>query len=747
MAISPVRAMGNVLRLLWRILRPPLALLVHIVLLPVDLLFLVFDAFWVNLRKTGLLGRDCRGRDSFPGGVCPPARKYTNKFLFKLICPEMGLSRGTGRTVCRAGERARIRLVRAASALMLVLFVALAGIIAAHRLLAGRPVEQPQQLVAQIVQGRISRAEDAFKNGRYAEAASLFRSALRLAPGNKELVYRIGLCYAELAEEENAARYFAAAAQGDDAYLPAVRRMAMQLYQRGNVRVAGDYAQRAVDLGLKDGAVLAILADSCLWGKNAEAARSHLQAAEAANPESSVVQVAKAHSLAVQKKYEEAMTILDKVASDPSVALLAGLYKADILRLTGRGDEEMAQVQALADRFPDLAWLSIRALEARLGRARRDEVLREIEELKARLSDKPDAKLDLAMALSRHGYDGPAIQVAKECARDERYRAAADTIIGTIFLRRGMFDEARAYADEALSAKPGHVPALLLAGQAALSADDADAAGIYLNSAVEAAPQDPAVWHALGLLHARVGDVAAAEESLTKARDLAPDDGTIRQHLGMVLMAAGGQARSEAEQLRQQGRDAEADAALKVADAKSEQAKQEFLKAAGLLDRPLTPYTSLGMLARQAGDLEEARRQYLAAIRSDPREAAVAANNLADLMLQKLTGPQEAAVAVALAYSAYVRVVGTPLEGTVADTLAKALRAAGLSAADLGITQLPVPGAGPVEDQKQPANAVPPAPKPPAGLTASGGLPRAETGRSTETVAVGGRTSSVRPVR
>ncbi len=659
MAVRLFRPIGAVSRWVARLLAPPVRLVLHVVMLPVDLVFLVLDAFWLNVRKTGWFGTDCRGRDSFPGGICPPARKYTNKFLFRLVCPDMGRSRREPRPLCRAGEKPAVRLVRG---LLVVLAVAFVGLLGAWGVLRAWSQREgavpPEEATQRVLAERIARGDAAFSGGQYGQALSFYRSALRLAPEGKELRYKAGLCYDELAEAEGAARYFAGAALGDDAHPPAVRRMALRMYERGVVRAAGAYAQRAIELGVEDGPIRAILADSYLWRDDLEGAAPHIAAALQANPESSIVRAAQAHSLAIEGESEKAVEILDTVADDPSVALLAGLYKLDLLRKAGRADEEMMQVQALAEQFPDMPWLSIRLVETRLVGGQRAEAMREAERLRRELRDDPGAKLQLAATLSRYGRDSLAVQIAQECADDnDRFRAQANVFIGEVFLRRGMFEHARAYAERALAEQPSLAPALLLAGRAALSAGDTDTAGVYLGAAVEAAPENSAVWHSLGLLHGTVKDLVAAEESLQKACELSPENGSMRQQYGMILLLAG----------------------------KKEEAQGEFLKAVELMEQPMTAYTSLGILAQQADSEEAARRHYLAAIQAAPKQAAIAANNLAELILSDLAPGDDASLAVALAYSAYVRAIGTQYEQSTADTLAKALRAAGFSAEDLGV--------------------------------------------------------------
>lgn len=671
---------------LW-VLRPPARVILHVIMLPVDLLFLLFDAFSVNIRKSGLFGLDCRGRDSYTGGICPPARKYTNKVMFRLICPEMG--RSQRRTVCQAGEKPAIRFVRAivmVSVLIVIGFtVAMVAQATWPRISGARGTAAT---VREIARARVANGDAAYEAGRYDTAASLYKSALRLEPASKELLYKIGLCFDELKQPDTAVGYFTAAAQGQNAHPPAARRMALYFYARGDVANAKKYAQQAIDLGVADGSMAAIVGDAALWDRDTKTAEPQVTAAEQASPESNVVKLVHAHLLMSTGQTDEAAKLLDSVLTDPSVALLAGLYKLDLLRQTGHADEALLNVRTLANRFPDLPRLSMLLVDTQLASGQRAEALKEVERLREHYRNNPGAKLDLAVTLSRRGQDSLALQIAQECATDAQYGASANVFMGQIFLRRGMPDYALAYAQKALGMQPNLPSGLLLAGRAALTAGDLDKAGVFLNGAIQQSPKDPAVWHTLGLLHLAVGDLQAAEDAMAKACELDPSNGQLHQDYGMVLFNAG-----------------------QKDPTKMAKSKMELQKAADLLKNSMTAYTSLAMLARQSGDDKAAQDYYLHAIEAAPGEAAIAANNLAELLMANDKDGKNAPAALALAYSAYVRAAGTRYEKAIADTFRKALSASHVTAEALGVTlqpPRPAPSAPPAEIEAPASQASPP---------------------------------------
>ncbi len=622
----------------------PLArFLARVILLPVDLLFLAFDVLFVNLKKTRLFANDCRGPYGLPGGPCPPVQKYTNRFLFRLVCRDVCASAEGGPLMCGAARSARVYVARG------ILVVLLAGGIAAG---VGWAVirfwpslettARDPALLARLVAERRQQAQTALEAGNYTEALTAYQGALALQLDNKELRYEVGRCWEALGEPETAMACFREAAEGDDAWAPAANALARLCYERGDVGLAGTYAARAVELGADDGPTRAILADHYLWLGDRETAALHLDAALARTPDHDVVRLVRARSLILDGQLDAADGLLRSIRKDSKVSLLAEMHGLDLLWKRGRRSEAIEAMQQLAREHPKLAGPSLLLVDALFSVGQRREALAETKGLEERFPGSPAVLFRLASILAKHGADGRAIQVAEGCEGDPEFSQAAGILTGNVYLRLGLPELAQAGARRVLAQEMNHVPALLLSARAALAQGDADEARRRAAAAVQAAPQNANAWQLLANAQTASGDAAGALESLARACKLSPEAGDLRQEHGLALVAA--------------GRNAEA--------------REELLKAAQLLPMPYHVYTTLGILAQQEGDRAQAEQYYGKALQAAPEQAAVAANNLADMLLAQ---ERDLPLALAFAYLAYTHSRGTPQEAEVADTLAHAL--------------------------------------------------------------------------
>ncbi len=122
--MSAPRKMRKVFRAIGGLLR----VIVQLALLSVDLLFLLYDLVMVNFLKTGILRGDCRGRTAHDGH-CRPARKYTNRWLFHLVCADVHFPRQTPMPICKARRKLKIHFLRGLCGLLLILAVLCAALV------------------------------------------------------------------------------------------------------------------------------------------------------------------------------------------------------------------------------------------------------------------------------------------------------------------------------------------------------------------------------------------------------------------------------------------------------------------------------------------------------------------------------------------------------------------------------------------------------------------------------------------
>ncbi len=653
-----LQALRTALAPVWHVLAVPARLLVHVLMLPVDVVFLVFDVFWVNLRKTGWLSTDCQGRDSFQGGVCPPARKYTNRFLFRLVCPEIERTPDTGASGCLAHDGVRLHLVRGSLLVAVLAVVAAGGAWGAVRLGLG-PVRRlsAEARRDRLVATSLSQGDAAFAERDYVKAAPLLRTALRLGGGTSELHHKLGVCLEAAGEDERALRHFVTAAAGDDAWPESVRWMALYACEKADVGSAREYAARAIALGVDDPALVAVQADSLVWAGDLAAAEEQLEPLWTAAGQEEEVRLAMAHLLAVKGETTAADELLTGLIRDSRYAALASAYRLDVLWKSGRQEEALQHLETSVQRFPDLTWLTMMLIEARFRAGQAKQALDDAEALAGRLAGSPSVKLDLARLLGRLGQQGRALQLALDCTGDRSLAVPANVLAAAIYLQKGLPEFARTHANAALTADPDSTPALVLAGRIAMAHGEGDHAVNCFRRALKREPENSDIHFLLGTAHRALANPNAAEQSLRRACELRPESGVYCQAHALALLAIGN----------------------------AEEAREQLLKAAALLPRPYEPYTHLGVLAQSAGDAEEARDYYAKAIAAAPERALIAANNMAELLL---SADMDIPLALAFAYSAHLRALGTPLEAPAADTLTKALMKAGYPAGAVGLARV-----------------------------------------------------------
>jgi len=625
------------------------------------LVFLPFDLLVVNLKKTGIFGLDCRGeRASEEGGPCQPAYKYTHRVLFRLVCRDLAKAQQSPFPQCMATERTRIYFARGVCTALAIAAVAIGGLWAMIRFWPKMaPGLEAGDAAHAIEAERAQRGDALLAEGDYLGALSSFEGARRLDPYDKEVCYKMGLCWEGLGRSEAALRYFREAADGDNAHPPAVKKMVLHLYETGDVDQAARYAERAAEMGVADGPTYAVLADLQIWAGDMHKAAEYLRAATDQNSENSIVRVVRAHYLIVKDELDEARKLLDSLVDEPSVALIAGVYGLDLLWKTGRGEEAIKELQRLARTYSELAWPSVMLMEAYFGSGQKQKAVAEAERVAEEFRGSPAVILEVARALARHGEDGKALRLALSCEEDIRFSAPAHVLAAEIYLRRGLRELAQDHVERALSKRPDDLSALLLAGTIALSGGDAQQALKRFQEAVEAAPQHAQANLLLGSTYLKMGQSGAALEYLKRACELNPDSGQSHYEYGLALVQAD----------------------------RKEEARREFLEAARLLRNPYIAYTRLGMIAHEEGDLRKAMEYYEKAIDADAMRAYMAGNNLADLLLSQ---NRDISLALALAHWSYMMSRGSNVEDNCADTFARALLRAGYPAKAVSLARFAV---------------------------------------------------------
>jgi Flp pilus assembly protein TadD/peroxiredoxin len=183
------------------------------------------------------------------------------------------------------------------------------------------------------------------------------------------------------------------------------------------------------------------------------------------------------------------------------------------------------------------------------------------------------------VALFQHGYLDPAAESFKQVIAAQPQNAEAYYNLGTLYLRKDDFAQARGYLEQtiklrpqypeawnnlgmvaaqqnqldeaignfkqSLALRPDYVTALLNLGNIERRQGNTPEAGRLLNRAAELEPQNAEANYSLGMLYAHQNDVAQATELLQKSVALRPDYPDAINNLGVLYVRQGKNAEAE----------------------------------------------------------------------------------------------------------------------------------------------------------------------------------------------------------
>ena len=617
----------------------------RILVLPVDFAFFLYDIWAVNLKKAGLFRYDCQGKT---GHHCPVAEKYTNKWLFHLLCRDVRSSSKAQKELCTAGSHKKIYTFRA-------LLVLLAFLLVSGGILGGAIFFWPQgrsttpksaEARRQLSDQQVALAGEAFQAENYARAAELYEKALRLTPERNAISYDLARSLEKKGDSQRALHHYRRAAlkaKGAAASRSA-EIIAVSLYEKGRLQPAGHVARRGLKAGEPTGLLHAIVADICLAEGKVEKAAQHVGKARELDPAEPIVKTAHARLLLARDQIEKASVILDEVETDHGLPTWR-LAKAQILWQANQPQKASELVGSLLKDFPESHTLRILQVEVLFAAGEPEKALSAAKDLRENYPLSSELRIQLARVLDRYGASGHALQIALDLTGSAEQPAGTHALIGKIFLQKGLLVPATTHAERALEKTPDSLEAVMLNGKVAMLRSEHDRARELFGKATELEPENAATHHLLGVAHMGADSPDDAISGLQKASELLPENGRFHYDLARALSKAG----------------------------RTEDARHRFELAAQYLDNPYKAYTWLGTLAQQNQDLQQATVFYEKAIQADPRRAAIAANNLAEaLMNQRKNLP----LALALAYNAHV-MAPPQFKDECADTMAKALIATG----------------------------------------------------------------------
>ena len=351
--------------------------------------------------------------------------------------------------------------------------------------------------------------ELAESQGRYREAISEFKEAMRLRRPFPEAAFSLGQCYGSLRDYEAAARHFRMAAEtspGAGLAMRAELAVAEMMILGDRYADAATTLRRVATLAAREPRFHELLGDAhAMLGQTDIAIRDYGRVLEL-TPDSVLGHRGLARCLMRSGDLRSAAEHAElAIARDP---FCSGMFYVLALSLVRQGDQERAEMATRA-------FQTLRAYEA------------EVEDIENALRQSPmDAKRLFRLA-DRHAVEGnvkDALAVYERLVALRLRQPAALTNIGLIHLGTGAVSEAR----DAFRRAIVHEPTLPEAHTGLLRAltllDDREGIAEAVVAWTTADPGSSAAWAERGRLRYRGGDLDAAIRALERSVVLGPDE-------------------------------------------------------------------------------------------------------------------------------------------------------------------------------------------------------------------------------
>ncbi len=225
----------------------------------------------------------------------------------------------------------------------------------------------------------------------------------------------------------------------------------------------------------------------------------------------------------------------------------------------------------------------------------------------------------------QHGYLEQAEASFKQVIAAKPDNPEAFYNLGTLYLRRNAFPEARQYLEEAVKLRPEYPEAWNNLGMIAAHENQPDDAVRNFQQSLQQRPTYTIALLNLGNLYRRQGNLADAQKFLDRAHEIEPDDPEVNYNLGM-LYARQDQAQS-AQQYLERALSVRPDypdalnnlGVLLVREQRYPEAEQRFKTCIQVAPNFDQAYMNLARLYVILNDKEKAREVLLALLRQQPQ--------------------------------------------------------------------------------------------------------------------------------
>jgi tetratricopeptide (TPR) repeat protein len=507
----------------------------------------------------------------------------------------------------------------------------------------------------------LKKGDEYFAAQNFDKARVEYRNALQQVPNDGEARFRNGLVLEKLGQPRDAAQFYIGALEVKPDLIEARTRLA-RLY------VVGGVPERALDVvkpGLEkmpnDAGLLSSRAAARARLHDLDGAMKDAEAAAAQNPkDESVVAILAGLYTASGQQERSAVLLGTAIRENPGTvdlrlalaqielalghperaeALLRDVirlkpteaaYRIGLARLLANGGKADAAQQMLAEArgaLPanvDLRTAMVEFLIANRGRAAAEAELR-------RASESGSDRVDSQFMLAGFYAQGKELPKAETLLREIIAGAGsgpagltARTRLAAMRMIDGDVATAEKLVEEVLDKSPRDTDALALRGNMRLAKGDAKGAIEDLRAASRDQPNSSGILAALSRAHEQNHEPALAEEVLRRAVDANPADTQVRMQLVGLLERSGRGPEARAG-LYSLAKEQPGDLTIQAAAFRAALGVHDLAGARGIVDRlrasdagrPRAAWYA-GMIAEDAGHVDEAIKAYRDAVEADP---------------------------------------------------------------------------------------------------------------------------------
>jgi tetratricopeptide (TPR) repeat protein len=255
-------------------------------------------------------------------------------------------------------------------------------------------------------------------------------------------------------------------------------------------------------------------------------------------PESHNVDITISRILLGQKKYDEAIMILEDVLkTNPELTVVRYLLAMSYYRNNNNpaAEQQLKEIPDESSLYEDSIFLRVRIL------SERDNHAEAIELLEKQIGDAAIRKPSFYMLLASLYRENEAVEQGKK-AYEQALRLYPEDIdllynYGIFLEKIGESDNAMAKMQEVVALDPENGAALNYVGYTWADNNlNLDMALEYIKKAVDLMPDDGYIRDSLGWIYFKLGDINQAIIELEKASEMVQDDPVIKEHLGDVYL-------------------------------------------------------------------------------------------------------------------------------------------------------------------------------------------------------------------